>query len=145
MKLGLAPRRRRFERIAISAAKRVVMPRRGELLALTHALAWLVLAAAQLALRPAFALDAAAKPNPSFTAPLPPARPAGRAGARATIDFPSAPAISPAPIEAPTPRNLPPASRARMHACGLEWQKMKETGAAADKTWLDFARICLAK
>jgi hypothetical protein len=32
-----------------------------------------------------------------------------------------------------------------MHACGLEWQKMKETGATADKTWFDFARICLAK
>jgi len=120
---------------------------------LTYALAGLVLAAAQLALRPAFALDTSAKPNPSFTAPLPPARPAGPAGGRATIDFPSAPAISAAPVEAPTPqqdtpplpRNLPPASRARMHACGLEWQKMKETGAAADQTWQDFARICLAK
>jgi hypothetical protein len=32
-----------------------------------------------------------------------------------------------------------------MHVCGLEWQKMKETGAAANKTWLDFALICLAK
>jgi hypothetical protein len=32
-----------------------------------------------------------------------------------------------------------------MHACGLEWQKMKETGAAADTTWFDFALICLAK
>jgi hypothetical protein len=120
---------------------------------LTNALAWLVLAAAQLALRPAFALDAATKPIPSFTAPLPPARPAGPDGGRATIDSPQAPAISATPIEAPTPqrdppplpRNLPPASRARMHACGLEWQKMKETGATADKTWFDFARICLAK
>jgi hypothetical protein len=158
MKPGLAPRRRRFERNAMSAAKRRVTPRRGVLQALTHVLAclvlaWLALAAAQLALRPAFALDAAEKPNPSFTAPLPPARPTGPAGARATIDSPQAPAISAAPIEAPMPqrdpppqpRNLPPASRARMHECGLEWQKMKETGAAADKTWLDFARICLAK
>jgi hypothetical protein len=141
----------RFERTAMSAAKRVVTPRKGALLALTRAVAWLVLAAAQLALRPALALDAAEKPNPSFTAPLPPARPP--AGAGATIDSPQAPAISAAPIEAsrpqrdpqPQPQNLPPASRARMHACGLEWQKMKETGAAADKTWLDFARICLAK
>jgi hypothetical protein len=146
-------RRRRFERIAMNLAKRVVTPRRGALLTLTHALAWLVLTAAELALRPAFALDAAAKPNPSFTAPLPPARPAGLDQAGATIDIPSAPAISAAPIKAPTPqqdppplpRNLPPASRARMHACGLEWQKMKETGAAADKTWQDFARNCLAK
>jgi hypothetical protein len=153
MKPGLAPRLRRFERIAMSAAKRVVTPRRGALLAFTNALAWLVLAAAQLALRPAFALDAATKPIPSFTAPLPPARPAGPDGGRATIDSPQAPAISATPIEAPTPqrdppplpRNLPPASRARMHACGLEWQKMKATGATADKTWFDFARICLAK
>ncbi|MGH6868754.1 MAG: hypothetical protein ACREDA_07795 [Methylocella sp.] len=137
----------------MSAAKRAVTPRGGPLLALTHALAWLVLAAAQPALRPALALDAGAKPTPSFTAPLPPARPAVPAGGQATFDFPSPPAISAAPIEAsrprrdppPQPRNLPPASRARMHACGLEWQKMKETGAAADKTWFDFARICLAE
>jgi hypothetical protein len=137
----------------MSQAKRVVTPHRGTLLALTQALAWLVLTAAQLAFRPAFALDAAAKPNSSFTAPLPPARPAGPAGGRATIDLPSAPAISAAPIDAPTPqrdspplpRNLPRASRARMHACGLEWQKMKETGAASDNTWFDFAQICLAK
>ncbi|MGI8569588.1 MAG: hypothetical protein ACR2KT_11210 [Methylocella sp.] len=137
----------------MSAAKRVVTTRAGALLTLTRALAWLVLAAGQLALRPAFALDAVEKSNPSFTAPLPPARPAGPAGGRATIGFPSAPAISAAPIEAPRPqpdpppqpRTLPPASRARMHACGLEWQKMKETGAAADKTWFDFARICLPK
>lgn len=137
----------------MSAAKRVVTPRRGALLGLTRALAWLVLAAAQFALQPAFALDAGAKPNPSFTAPLPPARPADPAGERATIDLPQAPAISAAPIEAPgsqqdpppQPRSLPPASRARMHACGLEWQKMKETGAALDKIWFDFARVCLTK
>ncbi len=153
MKPDIAPRRRRFKRNAMSAARRVVTPRTGALPALTLALAWLVLVAAQLALRPAFALDAAANPNPSFTAPLPPPRPAGPSGGRATIDFPSAPAISATPIEAPRPlpdpppqpRNLPLASRVRMHACGLEWQKMKETGAAADKTWLDFARICLVK
>jgi hypothetical protein len=153
MKLDLTSRCRRFERNAKIAAKRVLTPRRGARLTLTRALAWLVLAAAQFPLRPAFALDAAEKPNPPFTAPLPPARPAGPAGEGATIDSPQAPAISAAPIEAPTPqrdpppqpRNLPPASRARMHACGLEWQKMKETGAAADKTWLDFAQICLAK
>jgi hypothetical protein len=137
----------------MSAAKRVDTTRRGALLALTHAFAWLILAAAHLALGPAFALNAAAKPSPPFTAPLPPAHPAGPVGGRATIDLPSAPAISASPIgaarpqrESPVePRNLPPASRARMHACGLEWQKMKKTGAAADKTWLDFALICLAK
>jgi hypothetical protein len=133
----------------MSPAKCVVTPR--ALLA-THALAWLFLAAVQLALRPAFALDAGAKPNPSVTAPLPPPRPAGLAGARGTMDSSQAPALPAAPIEATpqrepasVPRNLPPASRARMHACGLEWQRMKETGAAADKTWQDFARICLPK
>ncbi len=137
----------------MGGAKRVVRKRKGALLALTGALAWLAGAAAQLALRPTFALDTAAKPNPSFTAPLPPPRPADLAGGRATINSPSAPAISAAPIEVPPPqqdpppqpRNLPPASRARMHACGLEWQKMKETGAAADKTWQDFAQNCLAE
>ena len=137
----------------MSAANRVVTTRRGALLALTHALAWLILAAAHLALGPAFALDALTKPTPPFTAPLPPARPEGPVGGRATIDLPSTPPISAPAIgaarpqrEPPAPpRNLPPASRARMHVCGLEWQKMKETGAAANKTWLDFALICLAK
>jgi hypothetical protein len=136
----------------MSAAKRVVTTR-GALLTLTHALAWLVLAAAQLVHQPAFALDVAGKSNSPFVTPLPPIRPADPAGERATIDSPSAPAISAAPIEAARPqreppappRILPPASRARMHACGLAWQKMKETGAAADKTWFDFALICLAK
>jgi hypothetical protein len=137
----------------MSAPKRVVTTRRVALLALTYTLAWLALAAAQLVHQPAFALDVAGKSNPPFVTPLPPIRPADPAGERATIDSPSAPAISATPIqaarpqhEAPVPpRNLPPASRARMHACGLEWQKMKETGAAADKTWFDFALICLAK
>jgi hypothetical protein len=115
--------------------------------------AWLVLAAAQFMHQPTFALDLGTKPNPPFVAPLPPTRPARSAGGGAIIALPSAPAISAAPIEAArpqpdpplAPRNLPPASRARMHACGLEWQKMKETGAAADKTWFDFALVCLAK
>lgn len=126
---------------------------RGALRALSHALAWLAFTAAQLVHLPTFAFDVAAKPNRPFVAPLPPIRPAGPGGEHATTDFPSAPAPSAAPIEAARPqrgpppalRNLPPASRARMHACGLEWQKLKETGAAADKTWFDFALICLAK
>ena len=78
-----------FHPVPYTVGKRVVTPRGGAILALTQALAWLVLATAQLALRPAFALDAAEKPNPLFTAPLPPARPAGPAGGRATIDFAS--------------------------------------------------------
>ena len=43
------------------------------------------------------------------------------------------------------PQELPAASRAQMHKCGAEWQKMKQMGAAIDKTWLTFARICLAR
>jgi len=40
---------------------------------------------------------------------------------------------------------LPPATRARMHECGVEWQHMKTTGAATDKTWYTFAQTCLAR
>jgi hypothetical protein len=40
---------------------------------------------------------------------------------------------------------LPPATRARMHECGVEWQRMKNTGAATDKTWYTFAQTCLAQ
>jgi hypothetical protein len=43
------------------------------------------------------------------------------------------------------PQELPPASRAQMHKCGAEWQKMKASGAATDKTWLAFAETCLAQ
>jgi hypothetical protein len=41
--------------------------------------------------------------------------------------------------------SLPTASRARMHECGEEWQHMKATGAATDKTWYTFAQTCLAR
>jgi hypothetical protein len=43
------------------------------------------------------------------------------------------------------PHALPPATRAQMHACGVEWQHMKATGAATDKTWYTFAQTCLAR
>jgi hypothetical protein len=43
------------------------------------------------------------------------------------------------------PQELPPASRAQMHKCGAEWQKMKASGAATDKTWLAFAQTCLVQ
>lgn len=44
-----------------------------------------------------------------------------------------------------TPKTLPKASRQRMHACGVEWQKLKMTGQTIDKNWLDFAEICLSQ
>jgi hypothetical protein len=91
------------------------------------------------------ALDLSAKPTLPATPPLPPPRP------RYPADVEALPAVArtaePAPTaEAPRqPRSLPLASRAKMHACGLEWQKMKATGSAADKTWFEFAQVCLAQ
>jgi hypothetical protein len=41
------------------------------------------------------------------------------------------------------PFMLPPASRERMHECGVEWQAMKLSGAATDKIWRVFAATCL--
>jgi hypothetical protein len=115
---------------------------------------WLVfLTAALLTSQPLFALDAPAAPRPLITAPLPPVRPAEPAGVPAPAQSPPAPASPAVPIGAQTPpadppsqpQILPPASRKRMHECGLEWQKMKESGAAADKIWYDFAKVCLTK
>lgn len=42
------------------------------------------------------------------------------------------------------PYVLPPASRARMHECGVEWQAMKMSGEASDKIWRVFATACLS-
>ena len=115
--------------------------------------AWIgVLAAVQMTPQPARALDMQAQPRPPFIAPLPPERPAG-IGSPAKVQSPPPPAGSAAPEGAPMPpsdpppqpRNLPLASRARMHECAVEWQKMKESGAAADKIWYDFAQNCLVK
>jgi hypothetical protein len=43
------------------------------------------------------------------------------------------------------PYVLPQASRARMHECGVEWQRMKMSGEATDKIWRVFASVCLAR
>ncbi|MCI0735563.1 MAG: hypothetical protein L0Y50_04725 [Beijerinckiaceae bacterium] len=102
---------------------------------------------------PAVALDAAVKQDLPLTPPLPPPRPASPAGALIAPNIQPAAAIPAAPADAPVPpqepprqpRSLPAATRARMHACGFEWQKLKETGGAADKTWFEFAQICLVK
>jgi hypothetical protein len=40
---------------------------------------------------------------------------------------------------------LPSASHARMHECAVEWQNMKTTGAAVEKTWFNFALKCLTR
>lgn len=115
--------------------------------------AWLaILATVPITLQPVLALDMEVQPHPPLTIPLPPPRPAG-IGSPATVQSPSAlpdPAVpgmapAPSPYPPPQPRNLPPASRARMHECALAWQKMKESGAATDKIWYEFAQDCLVK
>ena len=82
--------------------------------------------------------------------PMPPARPSGLA---------NAPLPAPAPANGPPPgvdpmvadfapnmlQGLPAASRTRMRECGREWQKIKASGAATDKTWFSFATICLVR
>jgi hypothetical protein len=116
---------------------------------LTSSLRWLMLIAALLARQYAFAQDAAVKPNSSFTVPLPPPRPENPSESQGTSPFsPAVPSLAEPVPQQEAPRRLrylPSASRARMHACGLEWQKLKETGSAADKTWFEFAQVCLAK
>jgi hypothetical protein len=68
---------------------------------------------------------------------------------------PPAASQAPTPPEAPATRDatwkagatgpLPPASRQRIHACGLEWEKMKLAGQTIDKSWRDFAEVCLTR
>lgn len=67
--------------------------------------------------------------------------------------IPAAPQV-PAPAAPKTPQGawvagatgpLPPASRQRMHACGVEWQEMKMAGKAIDRSWRDFAQMCLSR
>ncbi|VFU07206.1 conserved protein of unknown function [Methylocella tundrae] len=99
------------------------------------------------------------KAKPGLIMPLPPSRPANlgsppAAAIPAPVAPPTAAPQPPAPDTAPAapvqsttarPHPLPVASRQRMHECGAEWQKMKMDGSARDKTWHDFAEICLAR
>jgi hypothetical protein len=135
----------------MSNGKSALMLRSGAVVALPFVLAWLAVTAPPPFLWPAFAASEALRTNSRSTVPLPPERPPAPAQGPVTIDTPPAQATPAVPKETTTavqdlqPRVLPQASRARMHACGLEWQKMKQSGATADKTWFDFARICLTK
>ncbi|HLH11210.1 MAG TPA: hypothetical protein VKV77_04930 [Methylovirgula sp.] len=82
-------------------------------------------------------------------APMPPVRPS-------TLPKPVpqvVPVTPPEPGSAPndpppwTPGKLlqlPPYTRARMHECALEWQKMKAEGEATEKIWFNFAQSCLS-
>ena len=94
--------------------------------------------------------DAVKAKRPSFI-PLPPERPSDITPGTPSIVAPVPSALAPAAPPAPTAnpvrafRPLPAAPRQRMHACGLEWQKMKMDGTARDKTWRDFADVCLSR
>jgi hypothetical protein len=116
-------------------------------LGLTASLFSLLLIAALLLPHNTFALDRTVKPSLPFTVPLPPPRPERPPESHGVSTPPAAAAPTAASLqEVPRQsRYLPSASRARMHACGVEWQKLKETGLAADKTWYEFAQVCLAK
>lgn len=95
------------------------------------------------------ALGAEAAAQGKATPPMPPPRPATLAPSpQANPQMPVLPpGVDPmvADFAPDKPEALPPASRAQMHKCGSEWQKMKASGAAADKTWLSFAKVCLVK
>jgi hypothetical protein len=91
--------------------------------------------------------EEATKPKPLQVTPMPPVRPS---------HWPLATPknIAPPPVPEPEPSStiypdhgpsLPAASRARMHQCGVEWQSMKASGAAADQTWRAFAQACLVR
>lgn len=43
------------------------------------------------------------------------------------------------------PFDLPAAPRARMRECGENWQKIKMSGEAGDRTWREFATVCLTE
>jgi hypothetical protein len=100
--------------------------------------------------------------------PLPPQRPSMLAPGQAAPASPeqtspqpnapanSAPAAPPSAADEPikpgvinegpgTLLKLPSASHARMHECAVEWQNMKTTGTAVEKTWFNFALKCLTR
>jgi hypothetical protein len=141
----------------LSALARGAFGRRGAALCLSAALC---VAAAAAPATGALAQDSAAKPKPPAVAPLPPARPANIDAGSADAGARPPPAAAPVNPQAPPPvapnpnvaswtagstGPLPAASRQRMHACGLEWQKMKMGGQALDKSWRDFGQICLTR
>ena len=85
----------------------------------------------------------------AFAAP-PPRRPVELGKADATpetgaVAGPGATGRQPADVDVQSlkPYNLPPASRAKMRACGEQWRQMKLGGQAAGLTWRSFAEKCL--
>ncbi len=119
---------------------------------------------------PAAALAQEDQTRSKSATPLPPARPSHKAAPQATPPLSPAPmpqaavpkapssVAAPAPAAPPPapappvttagdddPPNLPAASRGRMHECGKEWQSMKAAGQTVDKTWRQFAQVCLIR
>jgi hypothetical protein len=64
------------------------------------------------------------------------AAPAGAVNGRQPVDV---------DVQSLKPYNLPPASRAKMRACGEEWRALKLAGQAIGWTWRTFAEKCLVK
>lgn len=102
------------------------------------------------------AIASAAAQSPSAAPPLPPPRPAlpGDAmhepsepptGLQNEDAWPLDRPVEQTPAEDADSLPWPPADRAALHACALEWQRMKETGAAREMIWRDFRRDCLAR
>ena len=98
--------------------------------------------------------DSPSKPSePSTAAPMPPARPPALAApevpvASAPIQPPEAKVTTEPAVPVWKPGKLlqlPPYTRARMHECALEWQKMKAQGTVAEKIWFTFAQSCLVR
>jgi hypothetical protein len=89
-------------------------------------------------LRPAEFVRGQPSPNPAQPNPSPPgaAAPALAPDGRLPVDV---------DVQQLQPYNLPPASRAKMRACGEEWRAMKLAGQAAGLTWRTFAEKCLVK
>jgi hypothetical protein len=87
---------------------------------------------------------------PGQDAPPPDAAPQSNIPTASSPDTPPAPAdepIRPGVVnDGPgSLLQLPPASHARMHECAVQWQNMKTTGAAVEKTWFNFALKCLTR
>lgn len=76
-------------------------------------------------------------PQPVTPAPVHPAHQEG--GAK-----PAPPELPPLDTSTPPPK-LPPAAREKMHACALEWMKVKQQARAPWPMWKDFATGCLTR
>ncbi len=98
--------------------------------------------------------DAAKKKAPAPAAavrkPQPPRRISPAEPKDETAPVQSAPPKAPLPVPAPPdtsvpPPRLPPAPREKMHACAVEWAKLKLETHGPLPLWRDFAGECLTR